>query len=59
MIMKAIREKLIQKTNGDHDELLLRELFSEFDLNKSGVLCINELYAMLLQLEIPVHHKYL
>jgi len=57
--MKTVRGKLIQKTCGAHDEMLLRELFSEYDLNKSGVLCINELYAMLLQLEIPVHHKYL
>ena len=59
MILKTLREKLIQKTSGAHDEQLLTECFREFDINKSGKLSVDELFAMLLKLEIPVHKKYL
>lgn len=58
-IVKTLREKLIQKTSGAHDELLMRQLFREFDKNKTGLLTCDDLYAMLLLLEIPVHKKYL
>lgn len=33
MIVKTLREKLIQKTNGAHDELYMQDIFREFDLN--------------------------
>ena len=46
--MKILREKLIQKTVGAHDELKLPELFAEFDTNKSGLLTLDELQAMML-----------
>lgn len=42
-----------------HDEFLLRRLFDSFDINKSGCLNIDELYAMTIKLEIPIHKKYL
>ncbi|KRW99310.1 hypothetical protein PPERSA_02422 [Pseudocohnilembus persalinus] len=58
-IIKIIRFKLIQSTNGMHDEFLLRRLFESFDTNKSGCLSIDELYAMTIKLEIPIHKKYL
>ena len=58
-IVKTIREKLIQKTNGAHDEMILSKLFKIFDVNKNGLLTVDKLYAMLLQMEIPVHKKYL
>jgi Ca2+-binding EF-hand superfamily protein len=46
-------------TNGSHEEYLLRKIFNDFDINKSGYLSIDELYAMLIKLEIPVSKKYL
>jgi len=57
--VKTIREKLIQKTNGAHDEMVLSKLFTIFDVNHNGLLTVDKLYAMLLQMEIPVHKKYL
>ena len=31
----------------------------EFDLNKSGFLTLDELHAMMIRLEAPVHENYL
>lgn len=58
-ILKTVRMKLINKTNGIHDEFVLRKLFGDFDMNKSGFLTLDELHAMLIKLEIAVHRKYL
>ena len=58
-IVKLFRQKLTQKTTGGHDEMYLRKLFMEFDINKSGFLGMDELLAMMIKMEIPVHEKYL
>lgn len=53
--VKLLREKLIGKTNGVLDEYKLREMFSEYDREKSGLLTKIELQAMAVRLglEIP------
>jgi len=58
-IVKSLRQRLIQKTTGNHDEFVMRKLFNDFDLNGSGTLCLEELFAMMIKLEIPIHKKYL
>ena len=58
-IVKTLRQKLIQRTTGNHDEFVMRKLFNDFDLNRSGFLCLEELYAMMIKLEIPIQKKYL
>lgn len=58
-IIKTIRYKLIQLSKGSQDEFLLRKLFKDFDLNKSGFLTLDELQAMLIRMETPVHEAYL
>eukprot|EP00357_Protocruzia_adherens_P004449 CAMPEP_0114993068 /NCGR_PEP_ID=MMETSP0216-20121206/12311_1 /TAXON_ID=223996 /ORGANISM="Protocruzia adherens, Strain Boccale" /LENGTH=302 /DNA_ID=CAMNT_0002356643 /DNA_START=97 /DNA_END=1005 /DNA_ORIENTATION=+ len=56
--IKMMRQKLIQRTSGSHDEYLLRQIFRDFDTDDSGKLTIDELNAMLLKLEIPLERKY-
>ena len=58
-IVKTLRQRLIQNTTGNHDEFVMRKLFNDFDVNRSGNLCLEELYAMMIKLEIPIHKKYL
>jgi len=58
-IIKTLRFKLIQRAHAGKDETLLRKLFQDFDLNKSGYLTLDELQAMMIRLECPVHINYL
>lgn len=58
-IIKTLRFKLIQLSKGSQDEFLLRKLFKDFDLNKSGFLTLDELEAMLIRMETPVHEAHL
>jgi len=53
-ILRQIRYKLIQKTKGIQDEILLRKLFVEYDTSKSGYLTLDELQAMMIKLDIPI-----
>jgi len=46
-------------SKGTHEEFLLHKLFNEFDLNRSGYLSLDDLYAMLIKLDIAVEKKYL
>lgn len=46
-------------TQGISDEFLLKKIFIEFDSNKNGYLSLEELYAMTIKLEVPIHKKYL
>jgi len=34
-------------------------MFNDFDVNKSGFLTLDEFYAMMLKLGIPIDKKYL
>jgi len=58
-IIKNIRFKLIQLSGGSQDEFLLRKLFKDFDLTKSGFLTLEELEAMLIRLQAPVQDAHL
>jgi Ca2+-binding EF-hand superfamily protein len=44
--IKALRYKLIEKSQGTKDELLIRKLFSEFDKNNNFYLTANDLNRM-------------
>jgi Ca2+-binding EF-hand superfamily protein len=58
-VVKSIRFKLIQKTNGNHEEFIMRKFFREFDRNGNGTICLDELNALLIKIEIPVQKKFL
>lgn len=58
-IVKQLRFKLITLTTGSHDEYIMRKTFNEFDLDRSGVLTVDELRAMVTRLEMPLAEKYL
>lgn len=45
-LVKKFREKLITHTSGTKDEFLLKKLFDEVDINKSGNLTADELYIL-------------
>ena len=42
-IVKLIRHKLLDLSKGSSDEYVLRQLYMEFDTNKNGSLCVEEL----------------
>lgn len=58
-LTKTIRSKLMDFSAGQTEELVLRNTFREFDLNKDGVLGSDELQALLVRLQMSVERKYL
>ena len=58
MLTKAMRHKLLDFSNNSTEELVLHNIFREFDTNGNGVLSVDELTAMLAKLEISVERKY-
>lgn len=48
--LKNIRFKLLQRTNGTHEEFILRKIFNEFDVARRGKLNEDDLSAMLVKL---------
>lgn len=42
-IVKLIRHKLLDLSRDSSDEYVLRQLYMEFDTNKNGSLCVEEL----------------
>ena len=44
--------------NHSHEEYVLRDLFKQFDINKSGDLTIDELSNMLSKLQVACDRKY-
>ena len=58
LLTKTIRHKLLDFSNGNTEELTIRNAFREFDSNENGVLTADELTAMLAKLEISVERRY-
>lgn len=54
-----IRQRLLSLSNKQSDEYMLRNIFNEFDVNKSGTLTADELQAMLIQLQISCDSSHL
>jgi hypothetical protein len=42
-IVRLIRHKLLDLSRDSSDEYVLRQLYMEFDTNKNGSLCVEEL----------------
>lgn len=58
-LTKTLRSKLISSSNNFSDEYMLREIFKDFDTNKSGTLTIDELTVMLQKLQISCERKFI
>lgn len=57
-ILQLFRQRLITVSKGQ-EEFKLIKLFEEFDINKNGMLTMDELAGLLAKLEISVERKYL
>jgi len=58
-LTKTLRHKLLDFSNGRTEELVLRNIFREFDLNGNGVLTVDELGALMARLQISVDRRFL
>ena len=58
-LTKTIRAKLLDFSKGRTEEMVLRDIFREFDANENGVLAADELAALLVRLQISVERRYL
>ena len=58
-LTKTLRMKLRVITNQSQEEFVLRNIFKDFDTNKSGTLTIDELTVMLSKLQISCERKYI
>ena len=54
----ALRLKLRTMANGTNEEYVLRGIFKDFDINKSGTLTFEEFNLLLVKLAIQVDRKY-
>ena len=54
-----MRHKLLDFSNNCTEEMILRNIFREFDTNENGVLTADELSAMLVKLQISVDRRYI
>jgi Ca2+-binding EF-hand superfamily protein len=45
-----LRQRLVTVSNGSQEEYKLRQIFNDFDANKSGMLTIDELAALMAKL---------
>lgn len=54
---KLLRAKLIQKSQGTKDELLVRKLFEEFDLNQNYSIGSYELDLLFKKLNVQAYPK--
>ena len=58
-LTKTMRAKLLDFSQGQTEEMVLRNTFREFDANENGVLTADELQALLVRLQMSVERKYL
>lgn len=57
-LTKTLRHKLLDFSKQSIEEYVLRDLFKQFDVNKSGDLTVDELTMMLAKLGISCDRKY-
>ena len=57
-LTKTFRHKLLDFARGSTEEYVLRDLFKQFDTNRSGNLTIDELTFMLEKLQIACERKF-
>ena len=58
-LTKTLRHKLLDfSRGGQQDEYVMREMFKDFDTNKSGDLTIDELWGMMSKLGISCDRKF-
>ena len=58
-LTKTMRAKLLDFSGNQTEEMVLRNVFREFDTNANGVLAADELQALLVRLQMSVERKYL
>jgi Ca2+-binding EF-hand superfamily protein len=56
MLLKEVRARVLELTK--NDPKLLKKIHSDFDLNQSGTLTIDEVTNMIAKLKISVERKY-
>ena len=56
MLIKEVRSRILELIK--NDPKLLRKVLSDFDLNQSGALTIDEVTNMIARLKISVERKY-
>jgi Ca2+-binding EF-hand superfamily protein len=56
MLLKEVRARVFELSK--NDPKLLRKIHSDFDLNQSGALTIDEMTNMIAKLKISVERKY-
>ncbi len=54
-----MRHKLLDFANHGTEEMVLRGVFRDFDVNGDGVLTADELGAMLVKLQISVERRFI
>ena len=57
-LTNALRMKLRVVTNNSLEEFVLRNIFKDLDLDKSGVLTLDELEFMCSKLQLAIDRKY-
>ena len=57
--LSMIRLRLLEMSNQSTEEFVLRKIFSDFDLNNSETITIDELAAMIAGLKLSCERKYL
>jgi Ca2+-binding EF-hand superfamily protein len=58
-LIKLMRQRLITIANGQQEEYKLKQIFEQFDTNKSGTITVDELAALMASLKISCERKYL
>jgi len=58
-IIGMMRQRLLSISKSSSEEFVLRQIFKDFDLNQSGTITIDEMWAMLAKLQISVDRKYI
>jgi len=56
--ISKIRLRLLEMSNDNLEEFVLRKIFNHFDVNRSGTITFDEFIAMIAQLKLQCERKY-